>query len=188
MSVGQSYASLGRAIQPQVSKNQAQETQVETSWYDGILGFLSSAWDILLQILIIIIICVVIVKILRFLFEVWYGKNLIRMRITLPRSDSKLDKERETKKDFKEKIGQMNMFYKAVHKLAEAGMRETLLNALFAHSKLSLELIYENGEVSFVISTYSSFSDVVTQHITSIYNDAEIQIIPKNEYVKMQIL
>jgi hypothetical protein len=31
-----------------------------------------------------------------------------------------LDKEKETKKDFKEKIGMMNMFYKAIHKLAEA--------------------------------------------------------------------
>jgi hypothetical protein len=42
------------------------------------------------------------------------------MKVTLPRADSKLDKERETKKDFKEKIGIMSLFYKAIHKLAEA--------------------------------------------------------------------
>ncbi len=98
---------------------------------------------ILWQIFILIIIAIIAVKIIRFLFEIWYAKNLVRMRISLPRSDSKLDKERETKKDFKEKIGQMNMFYKAVHKLSEAGLRETLLNFFFAHSKISLELVYE---------------------------------------------
>ena len=107
------------------------------------------------------------------------------MRISLPRSDSKLDKERETKKDFKEKIGQMNMFYKAVHKLSEAGLRETLLNFFFAHSKISLELVYEKGEVHFMMSTYESFAEVVKQHITSIYNDAEIEVIDKKNYVRL---
>jgi len=71
-------------------------------------------------VLILVVISIAIIKILRLAFEIWYVKNLVRMKIRLPRSDSKLDKERETKKDFKEKIGQMSMFYKAVHKLAEA--------------------------------------------------------------------
>jgi hypothetical protein len=31
-------------------------------------------------------------------------KRLVYIKITLPRADSKLDKEKETKKDFKEKI------------------------------------------------------------------------------------
>jgi hypothetical protein len=43
------------------------------------------------------------VKLIRFSFEVYYAKNLIYMKVTLPRADSKLDKEKETKKDFKEK-------------------------------------------------------------------------------------
>lgn len=78
------------------------------------------------------------------------------------------------------------MFYKAVHKLSEAGLRETLLNFFFGHSKLSLELIYENGEVSFFVSTYESFASVVSQHITSIYNDAEIVEVKKEKYVQLK--
>jgi hypothetical protein len=78
----------------------------------------------------------------RWTFEFWYSKNLRYLKITLPRADSKLDKERETKKDFKEKIGVMSMFYKAIHNLNEATFRETIMNFIFAHSKLSLELIY----------------------------------------------
>jgi hypothetical protein len=40
-------------------------------------------------------------------------EGLIYMKVTLPRADSKLDKERETKKDFKEKVGIMTVFYKS---------------------------------------------------------------------------
>ncbi|MDR2640042.1 MAG: hypothetical protein LBC61_01555 [Candidatus Peribacteria bacterium] len=64
------------------------------------------------------------------------------MKITLPRADSKLDKEKETKKDFKEKIGVMSMFYKAIHKLNEATFKETIMNFFFSHSKISMELVY----------------------------------------------
>jgi hypothetical protein len=32
------------------------------------------------------------------------NKTLVYMKVTLPKTDSKLDKEKETKKDFKEKI------------------------------------------------------------------------------------
>lgn len=56
----------------------------------------------------------------RLAFELYYSKNIRYLRITLPRADSKLDKEKETKKDYKEKIGMMSMFYKAIHKLSEA--------------------------------------------------------------------
>lgn len=95
------------------------------------------------KILVVCIILYLIYKGIRLGFELFYSKNLRYLRVTLPRADSKLDKEKETKKDFKEKIGQMSMFYKAVHKLSEAGLRDTLLNFFFGHSKISLELIYE---------------------------------------------
>ena len=84
-----------------------------------------------------------IFKTIRLAFELWYTKNLRYLKITLPRSDSKLDKEKETKKDFKEKIGIMSMFYKAIHKLSEAGLRDTMLNFFFGHSKISMELVYK---------------------------------------------
>jgi len=54
------------------------------------------------------------------MFELYYSKNLRYLQVTLPRADSKLDKEQATKKDFKEKAAIMSMFYKAIHKLAEA--------------------------------------------------------------------
>ena len=186
-------ASLGRRIEQQTAPwTEAERLQTTKDAAETEGGFLSNFWEsfvnflyILFQVLILVVISIAIIKILRLAFEIWYVKNLVRMKIRLPRSDSKLDKERETKKDFKEKIGQMSMFYKAVHKLAEAWLKETVLNTLFAHSKISLELVYEKWEVSFMISTYESFAWVVSQHITSIYNDAEITIIDKKDYVRL---
>jgi hypothetical protein len=59
---------------------------------------------IILGIVLTILLLVLIVKTMRLMFEMWTAKKLVYMKITLPKADSKLDKERETKKDFKEKI------------------------------------------------------------------------------------
>jgi len=129
---------------------------------------------------------ILVIKAIRFAFEVYYAKNLIYMKVTLPRSDSKLDKEKETKKDFKEKAGMMSMFYKAIHKLSEAGLRDSFLDYIFQHAKVSLELVYEHGELSFYISTYNSFENLINQHITSIYSDAEVLKVEKKDYIDLK--
>lgn len=134
-------------------------------------------FDIIIWLLLWILIFLVLYTIrqlIRLSFEVYYAKNLRYLKITLPRADSKLDKEKETKKDFKEKLGMMSMFYKAIHKLAEAWLRDTFLNFIFGHSKISLELVYDKWEVTFFITTYTNYVSLVMQHLTSVYNNAEI--------------
>ena len=147
-------------------------------------------WDIFYYILLIILIFLALyywIKIMRFIFELYYAKNLRYLKVTLPRADSKLDKERETKKDFKEKIWMMSMFYKAIHKLTEAWLKDTILNTIFGHSKVSLELVYNEWEVTFFIVTYKSYVSLVTQHLSSIYNDVEIiNVDPKEDYVNIK--
>jgi len=171
-------------------KNQEQAVETSGGFFSGIWssfwGFFSEIGHYFMIVIITLIIFVSIVKTIRLIFELYYTKNLRYLKITLPRSDSKLDKEKETKKDFKEKIGIMSMFYKAVHKLSEAGLRDTLLNFFFAHSKISLELVYKEGEVNFFIVTYESYVDLISQHITSTYNDAEILIMSKEDYMVLK--
>ena len=128
----------------------------------------------------------IFVPIIRFIFELYYAKNLRYLKVTVPRADSKLDKEKETKKDFKEKIWMMSMFYKAIHKLSEAWLKDTVLNGLFRHSKISLELVYENWEVTFYVVTYKNYVNLVTQHLTSIYTDAEVLVVDKEDYIDIK--
>ena len=141
---------------------------------------------IITSILVILAILFLLYKSIRLGFELYYSKNLRYLQVTLPRADSILDKEKETKKDFKEKIGTMSMFFKAVHKLSEAGLRDTLLNFFFGHSKIALELVYEHGTVTFYIVTYTNYVNLISQHITSTYNDAEILHIEKKDYIKLK--
>ncbi len=148
--------------------------------------FYDLAWFALL-IIATIIILLFIRKLLWLIFELYYAKNLRYLKVTLPRADSKMDKEKETKKDFKEKIWIMSMFYKAIHKLSEAWLHDTLLNIIFWHSKISLELVYDKWQVYFYIVTFKNYVNLISQHLTSNYNDAEILVIdPKDWYVDLK--
>lgn len=103
------------------------------------------------------------------------------MRVTLPRADSKLDKEQDTKKDFKEKIGIMTLFYKSTHMIGSISAMNTVMNFIFAHAKVSLELVYDKGLVYFYVAAYREHMTLIRQQITSNYPDAEIKILDKSE-------
>ncbi|MDD3302807.1 MAG: DUF87 domain-containing protein [Candidatus Gracilibacteria bacterium] len=156
-------------------------TPQNSSFFSSMGLFFKNFFLFVIYIIIIFVGFLIILKAIRLAFEIYYSKKLVYLKVTMPRNDSKLDKEHETKKDFKEKIGLMSMFFKSVHKISNVGLRESLLNLIFKHAKISLELVYEKSEVSFYIVTYESFLNLIIQHITSIYTDAEIQIIDKKE-------
>ena len=102
-------------------------------------SWLLIAWYILLTIIVLWL----ILKFIRIFYEISTSKRLVYFKVTLPRADSKLDKERETKKDFKEKIGIMSIFYKAAHKIDELSFVDAILNLIFDHAKISLEIAYD---------------------------------------------
>lgn len=119
------------------------ETATETS---SDMSFLDLIWELAYYCVIFFLwvgVFILFVKTIRLIFEIVWAKKLVYMKVTLPKADSKLDKEKETKKDFKEKIGMMSMYYKAIHKISEAGLKDTLTDVFFDHSKVALELVYE---------------------------------------------
>lgn len=155
-----------------------------SGWF---LSMISDGFYAILGLLVLFLLILLFYKLIKLLFELYYAKNLVYLKITLPKADSKLDKERETKKDFKEKIGMMTMFYKAIHKLSEAWLKDSVLDFIFGHSKVSLELVYDMWEVHFYMVTYKNYVNLVTQHITSIYTDAEVRKVDKEkEYIKLK--
>lgn len=160
---------------------------IDWGFFSNFVDYIILWGKIIIWLIILFILLIIIYRLIQLAFELYYSKNLRYLRITLPRADSKLDKEKETKKDFKEKIGMMSMFYKAIHKLAEAWLKDSFLNLLFWHSKVSLELIYDSWEVTFFIVTYKNYVNLISQHLTSIYNDAEIvEVDPKKDYVNLK--
>lgn len=110
------------------------------------------------------------------------------MKVTLPRADSKLDKEKETKKDFKEKVGIMSVVYKSLHKVAETSFLDTIMNFIFRYVKISMEFVYNEGAVHFYCVTYRQHSGLILQQITSNYPDAEVKVMPVKEMIDIKPL
>jgi hypothetical protein len=121
----------------------------------GFFGTLFSSLRYIVENFVSIVLFIIIVwiflKVIRLSYEVLMAGRLVYMKVTLPRADSKLDKERETKKDFKEKVGIMSVFYKSIHNLTQASAFDTVMNFIFRHAKISLELMYHHGMVHFYV-------------------------------------
>jgi hypothetical protein len=140
------------------------------------------------HILLFIIFLWLCIKLIRLGYEIFMANRLVYMKVTLPRADSKLDKERETKKDFKEKVGIMSIFYKSIHNLTQASAFDTIMNFFFCHAKISLELMYHDGMVHFYAVGYKEHMSLVVQQITSNYPDAEVKIIQKKDFPEIKPL
>ena len=187
-SLQNTFAALGKTIELNAALAEPRKEKIteDSGFFSGTADFF---WDIFYYLIILVFtltILVLCIKTIRLIFEIYYSRNIRYLKVSLPKADSKLDKEHETKKDFKEKMGMMSMFYKAIHKLSEAGLRDTLLNTLFGHSKVSLELVYKQGEVNFFITTYENYVGLVSQHITSIYTDAEVKPVQFKDYIDLK--
>ncbi len=111
-------------------------------------------------------------------------KDLVYIKVILPREDSHKDREEEVEKDFREKIGVMSQLYRSLHEIRELDFRNRLLVWLFQLDIISFELVCENKKVGFHISTYKKYQELVEKQITSYYSDAHIDIHEKVQLKK----
>jgi len=116
----------------------------------------------------------------------WYRRrefsHLVHMRITLPRNDSKLDRERQTEKDFHEQIGKAEQLFRAMHETRDMNLYNKIVNRLIlGKPHLSLEFHFENRELSFVIVCDSYYQKIIQKQITSFYESADIEILPPED-------
>lgn len=163
------------------------EQPTQSGWsivWDSIVYIAVHTIDIFLFV-IIVWICI---RLMRLAYEVMMTPRMRYMKVTLPRADSKLDKEQDTKKDFKEKIGIMTLFYKSVHKISTISAWNTVLNFIFAHAKISLEMIYSGGQVHFYLAAYQEHMTLITQQVTSNYPDAEVKLVAREELPEIKPL
>ncbi len=173
-----------RAIQIYTATAAEKETSSMKGFFDGIVFIIQN----IINVLAFILIAWISLKIIRLGYEILMSGRLMYMKVTLPRADSKLDKERETKKDFKEKVGIMTVFYKSVHNLTQSSAFDTITNFIFRHAKISLELMYHDGMVHFYAIGYKEHISLITQQITSNYPDAEVKLIAKKDFPEIKPL
>jgi Type IV secretory system Conjugative DNA transfer len=172
-----------------ISLRDARNTEKEPpGFWDGSFWYLQETFAIVWQILLFIIIAWILLKIIRLTYEIMMAGRIGYLKVTLPRADSKLDKEKETKKDFKEKVGIMSVFYKSIHNITQSSAMDTVMNVIFRHAKISLEIMYHEGMVHFYVVGYKEHLSLVIQQITSNYPDAEVKMIEKSKFPEIKPL
>ena len=115
------------------------------------------------------------IKIARFLYAHFRFSDLVYMKVTLPRSDSKIDQEQRTEKDFKEKVAIMAQLYRALYEIREMNLWNTIKTKIWQSDDISFELFLENHELSFYVVVDEYYRNVVEKQITSFYKDADIK-------------
>jgi hypothetical protein len=113
----------------------------------------------------------------RFVYHLRLKKRLITLKITMPRQDSQKDKDKATEKDFREKIGIMEQFYRNLHEIRELDLYNRIRVVLLDSAKVSFELVVENKLISFMVVTPPEYQFMVEKQITSYYPDADVQFL-----------
>lgn len=113
---------------------------------------------------------------IRFDYAWWMAPRLVCMRVLLPRSDSKIDQEKRTEKDFKEKIASMEQLYRALWEVRSLTFWQLVHFWIFRFATISFELVVEKGELVFYVLTQPSLVSIVEKQITAFYSDAEVMV------------
>ncbi|MFC1733218.1 type IV secretory system conjugative DNA transfer family protein [candidate division KSB1 bacterium] len=126
------------------------------------------------------------IKFARLIYSHLGAKNLVYLKVTLPRSDSKIDQEKRTEKDFKEKVAAMAQLYRALYEIREMNLMNMIKTKIWQSDNISFELFVENQQLSFYVVVDKYYKSIIEKQITTFYKDADIQIStePYNLYEK----
>lgn len=132
-----------------------------------------------------------LIALFRYIVAIYRTKSLIYMRVTLPRADTQKDKEKQVEKDFREKIGIMDQFYRNIHEIRELSLGYKIRNFIFNLDVVSFEMVAMNKQLDFYVVTYPHFEGLIEKQITSYYPNADIQftkpyeVLPKGHKMRV---
>ncbi len=112
----------------------------------------------------------------RMAYAIWKSKSLVSLKVILPRSDSKLDQEKRTEKDFKERVAVMEQLYRALWEIRSLTVWQTFHYWIFRYIGLSFEMFVDKGELKFFVFTEPRFVSIIEKQITAFYSDAEVTV------------
>ena len=118
-----------------------------------------------------------IIRIMRFINLHFIGKHLVYLKVTLPRSDSKMDTEKRTEKDFKEKVAIMAQLYRALYEIRELNLLNLIKTKIWQADNVSFEVVVENHQLDFYVVVNDFYKNIVEKQITTFYKDADVKEI-----------
>ncbi|MBU0727418.1 type IV secretion system DNA-binding domain-containing protein [Patescibacteria group bacterium] len=101
------------------------------------------------------------------------------MKVVLPRSDSKMDQEQRTEKDFKEKVAIMSQLFRGLYEIRELNLWNLIKTKIWQADNISFEIFVEKQQLNFYVVVNEYYKNIVEKQITTFYKDADIQIEEK---------
>ncbi len=118
---------------------------------------------------------------MRFTYAWYRARSLVSLKIILPRSDSKIDQEKRTEKDFKEKIAIMEQLFRALYEVKDLDFWQVFHFWIFRFITISFELFVERGLIQFYVLVPKHLISIIEKQITSYYPNAEVTLQPTPE-------
>ncbi len=115
------------------------------------------------------------IHVVRSIYQHQQSKHLIYLKVILPREDSQKDKEKETEKDFREKVSIMTQFFRNLSETRELNPFNQFKVWLFEHNIFSFELVAHEKIIDFYVTTPPYYREIIEKQITSYYPAADIQ-------------
>jgi hypothetical protein len=116
----------------------------------------------------------IFVDVIRFISEYVDSKHLVSMKVLLPRTDSKIDQEKRTEKDFKEKVAVMEQLYRAIYEIKNLTFWQSIQYWLLQNITISFEMYVEKGELTFYVVTQPKYKSLIEKQITAFYPEADV--------------
>jgi len=118
-------------------------------------------------------------KFIRLVYLHIIAHNLVLLKVSLPRTDSKLDSEQRTEKDFKEKVAIMAQLYRALYEIRELNLWNLIKTKIWQADNISFEMFVEKQQLNFYIVLNKYYQNIVEKQVTTFYKDADIKIEKK---------
>lgn len=136
--------------------------------------FIADPINNVLWILTLLALWGLIVKGARFWYAIRASKHLVTLKVILPRSDSKVDQEQRTEKDWKERLAVMEQLFRALHEVKALTIWDVLHFYVWRFNTMSFELFLTDNLIRFYVVTRANLQSIVEKQITSFYKDAEV--------------
>jgi len=119
------------------------------------------------------------------MYDVFNASRVEYLKVVMPRSDSKADREKqkELAKDMKEQISRMSQVFSSIHKLWELSVVDNVLRKFFDKPKITFMMHYENGLMNFIIGTYPEYRKIVESALAAQYSESSLQTIKKPNFL-----
>ena len=160
-----------------ITSSTQKEPAPEVGMFDSTIDFVKTGWYIIIWLIFLYFLLKSIIYIFSFMYDVWNSSRMIYLQVTMPRLDSRSDREveKDISKDMKEKIGRMAQVYRNLHKLWSLNVWDGIMSYFFTKPKINIIYHYDKDELKFIVATYPEYRSILESAISAQYADSIVE-------------